>query len=117
MPLSIVSFLIALFQLFHFGGAQIIASEAAAKHTSSVYSYHSCTIHVVSAHKVLRGILGDEENISTEQDFSQALKTVPSHFANKLFLPLVISKSVFVGQYNSYSDSAPLFVLHCNFRV
>ena len=116
MPLSIVSFLIALFQLFHFGGAQLSAPEAA-KNTSIISSYHSCTIHVISAHKVLRGVLGDEENISTEQDFSQALKTVPPPFTNKLFLPLVISKSVFVGQYNSYSDSAPLFVLHCNFRV
>lgn len=117
MPAQILTFLIAVFQLFCLGNTELAAAHGSERSHFNKAQYN-IVFHNVPGEEAPEYTLGFEEAEDTEDDSNEALKIIlAAAVLRRDFLPVSSHQYSAGASCPTFYKQTPLFVLHQNFRV
>lgn len=117
MPAQILTFLVAVFQLFCLGNTELAAAHGNERLHFTTAQHH-IVFHNVPVEEAPEYALGFEEAEDTDDDSNEALKIIlAAAVLRRDFLPVSSHEYNAAGSCPAFCKHTPLFVLHQNFRV
>lgn len=116
MPAQILTFLIAVFQLFCLGNTELAATHGKERLHFTTAQHH-IVFHNVPGEELPDYALGFEEAEDTDDDSNEVLKCILAAVLRRDFLPVSSHEYSAAASCPTFYKQTPLFVLHRNFRV
>ncbi|MBL7712824.1 MAG: hypothetical protein JNL13_10180 [Chitinophagaceae bacterium] len=117
MPAQLLTFLIAVFQLFCLGNTELAVAHGNDRAHITAPQHH-IVFHNISGEEAPEYTLGFEEAEDTDEDSNEALKHIlAAAVLRRVFLPVSSHEYNAAGSCPAFYKQTPLFVLHQNFRV